>query len=351
MRTPVSIGVAGLGARGQALVLALDASPAAELRWIFDQSPQAMLSLKRRVHYARAGSSFEDLLADEGLDAIAIATPASTHCQLARRALDAGKHVLVENPLALTAEDARALVARAHAGSRRLMACHQLSYLPAARRLQELLAEGRLGEIYYLWVSRQGLGSRREEGVLWEAAAALALAVWLVGDEPIEASASGGAFATGGRPDVAFCHLRFATGIETELRLSRLEARETRQLAVVGSRGMAVLDELDAERPLTLYERGAGGEPADARDREALTGRGEIVCPRLVSGDSLRSQCDHFLALVRSGTDARVAAREAAVVVEVVQALERSLERRGTPEPVGAAGNPPVGVIRLPLRS
>jgi predicted dehydrogenase len=335
VRTPVSVGVAGLGERGEGLARTFDQLGAADLRWLYDVSRQPLLRLRRHLRQAQAAASYDEMLADESLDAIAIATPPGEHTQLVRRALDAGKHVFVESPLALTGADAHALAARAAAGNRQLFASRPLVFLPAAAALREAVARGRLGEIYYVWVNRQCLGPRPvEDDVIWrEGAAAVALLLWLVGDEPIEVSAAGGAYSGADAPEVAFCQLRFATGIEAELRLSRLEARETRQLGVVGSAGMAVLDELDLERPLSLY------------------GRGDMVCPRLPRVDPLQPQCEHFLAAVRSPSGERPAHFDETVVVEALEALQRSIGRGGLREQVGAPGEPPEGVIRLPLRA
>jgi predicted dehydrogenase len=363
MRTPVSVAVAGLGSRGEGLVRAFDQLPAAELRWIFDQSRRPALRIKRQVPNAGVAASFDDLLADEALDAIAIATPAASRFQLAHRALEAGKHVLVESPLALRSDDAERLTARAGAGNLRLMAGHELPFHPGARRLRELVAGGRLGEVFYVCADRQGLGAHREEGVLWSVGAqAVALVLWLVGDEPIEASARGGAYG-GAAPDVAFCHLRFATGIEAELRLSCIEPRETRALTVVTSRGMGILDELDAERALTLYERGSGDGSADALAAESE--RGDIVSPRLPTADTVLARCEHFVTAVRSPGDDQDASGEGPAVVAVLQALQRSLDQGGAGVPVGLRSPPPVapdapagapsgtpaGVIRFPRRS
>ena len=364
MRTPVSVAVAGLGSRGQDLAQAFDQLPAADLRWIFDQSRHPALRIKRRVPHAGVAASFDDLLADEGLDAIAIATPAANRFQLARRALDAGKHVLVDSPAALRADDAELLATRAAAAKLRLMAGHELPFHPAARRLKELVANGRLGEVYYLHVDRQGLQARPEEGIVWSAGAeAVSAVLWLLGDEPIEAAARGGAYGAVGASDVAFCHLRFATGIEAEIRLSILEPRESRKLTVVASHGMGILDELDAERSLTLYTRSAHEDLSE--DGGTAAERGDIVCPRLPVADTVLARCEHFVTAVRSPAGPQEVAADGPVVVAALQALQRSLDRGGTSEPVGVpaesgvapiarsgvASGAPAGVVQLPLRS
>jgi predicted dehydrogenase len=331
MRTPVSLGVVGLGERGATLVQAFDQLAAAELRWLYDQSPDATMRAWRRVSYARVAGGFEDMLSDETLDAVAIATPPPARAGLARRALEAGKHVLVEPPLALEADEADDLVAMAESGNRRLVATHATQFHPAACRLRELLAGGDLGQVHYLYGSGRRLPPAADGSVIWSAGAeAVSTLLWALGDEPVEAFARGGPCSGAEGADVAFCHLRFATGIEAELRLSTVEPQAARRLTAVGSRATACFDALDPARPLTVHE-------VD----------GDVVSPRLPAADPERDRCEAFLAAVFApGT-----ARTGAAVVAALEALQRSLERGGTREAIGTPGAPIAGVIRLPIRS
>jgi predicted dehydrogenase len=191
MRTPLSLGVVGLGGRGATLVRAFDELASAEVRWLYDHSPAAVMRTWRRVSYARVAGGFEDMLEDETLDAVVIATPPPTRAALARRALAAGKHVLVEPPLALEAPEAEDLVCLAESGDRRLVASHATQFHPAARRLAALIAGGGLGQVHYLYGSHEGFG-RGEETVLWgPGAEAVSTLLWVLGDEPVEALARG----------------------------------------------------------------------------------------------------------------------------------------------------------------
>jgi predicted dehydrogenase len=346
MRTPVSLGVVGLGSRGSDLVRAFDQLASAEVRWLFDQSPVAVMRAWRRVSYTRVAGRLEDLLEDETLDAVVIATPPPTRCELAARALAAGKHVLIEPPVALEAEEAEDLACRAESADRRLVTGHALHFHPAAQRLKQLLAEGRLGQIHYLYGSHQGLGRSGGETVLWGAGAeAVSTLLWALDDEPVEALARGGPCSGADGADVAFCHLRFATGIEAELRLSCVEPAPARQLTAVGSRGMARFDALDAARPLTVHETGT--------DADGAACPGDVVSPWLAAADPVRDHCEHFLAAVSAPSTAtgKPGPTHPAAVVAVLEALQRSLERSGTREAIGAPGAPIAGVIRLPIRS
>jgi predicted dehydrogenase len=352
MRTPVCVGVIGLGPWGEAVAHTLDDLTGADLRWICDERPEAATRLERHAPHVRVTTRPDTLLGDDDLDAVVLAMPAPVRADLVRRALDAGKHVLVQPPLAWRGDVADALLRAADQRGRRLMAGQLAPFRPGARRLKELIEAGRLGDLYYLYASRH-----RDDvtfggaGVVWDLGAeAVATLVWLVGDEPIEVAARGGCFTGGAGADVALCHLRFATGIEGQIRLSRLEAHESGRLTAVGSEAMAVFDELDRVRPLTLYQRAGGHGEAAAP--------GDIVAPRVPAHEPLAIQCEHFLAAIRSPADPWADGREAASVVAVLEALERSLDSGGFPAPVGATPAWPAGpagegarVIPLPIRS
>jgi predicted dehydrogenase len=337
VRTPVTVGVIGLGAWGPNLVRVFDELPGADLRWICDSSSAAVLRAKAHVRAARATASVDELLADESLDAVVVATPPSTHYPLARRAVDAGKHVLVETPLALRGEDADALVHLAEASGRHVMAGHVLLFDPAVRRLKELVDHGRLGELYYLTSQRLGpLRVPREENALWDLGAHdVSALLYLVGDEPIEVRAHADEYGQPGLADVILAALTFATGIRAHIHLSWLEARRTRRITAVGSERTAILDNAESERRLTLWER----DPL-----------ADVISPGLAAVEPLRVECEHFLAAVRSGAEAVAGVREAAAVVNVLEALQRSLERDGAPEAVGAT-QPTPGVLPFPART
>jgi predicted dehydrogenase len=352
VRSQVSIGVVGGDAAGRTLARTFEGLQSAELTWICGDGRGAPPPLAWSPQSARSTARFDDLLEDEGLDAVVIATAPAPREHLVRRALDAGKHVLVEPPLAFGGETAEQLVGLAQSGNRRLMTSSVLCFHPALRRLKELIATGRLGELYYLHASWLDLSPRPgDESVVWSGGAEIAATVlWILGDEPVDVVARGGPCTSRDAADAAFCHLRFATGLEVELRLSRIEPRPARVVAAVGSRGMAVFDELERERPLTVHET--------AEDADGAVCRGDVVSPRLPGADPVRGQCEHFVSAVSSAGpavqpgDVFGDGRGGAGAVAVLEALQRSLERGGSREAIGAtaAADPPV-VVRLPLRS
>jgi UDP-2-acetamido-3-amino-2,3-dideoxy-glucuronate N-acetyltransferase len=343
MSALTGVGVVGLGTRGPALVGAFERVAAAEVRWIYDESPGRVRRIAPSVPHARCAARVEELLRDETLDAIAIATPAATRGELARRALEAGKHVLVEAPVTLESADADDLVQLAGRVNRRLVVAGPLCFHPGAVRLKELIASRRLGDMYYLYGSRLDLRqSNDDESVLWgPGAEALSLLLWLVPEEARDVVARGGPCASAEAADVAFCHVRFMSGLEAELRISTLEPRRTLQLTAVGSRGMAVFDELDAERALTVHETDW--------DEDGTASPGDSLMPRLPAPDPVLALCEHFVETLAS--PGRHDGDAAAALVAVLDALQRSLERGGSRERVAALPAPAAGVIRLPVRS
>jgi predicted dehydrogenase len=352
VRTPVTVGVVGLGDWGPRLVRIFDELPTAELRWLCDESPAALLRLQPRFPAARTTVDIEDLLADEELDAVVIATPAATHHRLARRAIDAEKHVLVETPLTLSGAHSQDLVDRAERLGRRLMGGHVLLFHPAIRRLKELIDGGALGDIYYLRGSRLGLGKPRlDVGVVGDLGPHdVAAVLYLLGDEPVEVTARGGLYGEVGVVDAAFCTLVFATGIQAHLQFSWLEPQRTRRLSVIGSERMAVFDDLERERKLTLCERLPARRENEVLGHGVGVGPGDLVSLRLPDDEPLRLECEHFLTAIRSSADMIAGARESASVVNVLEALQHSLDANGRPEPVGGDDGATT-VIQLPVPS
>jgi predicted dehydrogenase len=357
MSTPVHIGVIGLGGWGEALVRTLDELDASDLSWICDENVDTASAMTRHAPGARVATQPRTLFEDDTLDAVVLTAPPADP-ELVHRALDAGKHVLVQPPLAGRGEVADELVRHAARCNRRLMGGHVTRFHAGARKLKLLIQDGFLGDVYYVCASRGRLEpARSDAGILRGLGTeAISTLLWLVSDEPVEVSALGGRYAAldAVDVDVAFCHLRFATGIEAQIRLSRLEALETRQITAVGSRAMAVFDEVDRQRPLVLYkcgDRAAGEDPPGP----AEVAPGDAVAPHVPGERPLRSLCEHFLAATIRPAERWPGGREAAAVVAVLESLERSLARGGRPEPIGGTpvlpGGSPARVIRLPTRA
>jgi predicted dehydrogenase len=323
---PLRVGLVGLGYWGPNLARNLDDLPGIELAWICDRDEGALLRVEPRFPNARRTTTFEDLLTDESLDAVAIATPVVTHFELAREALVAGKHVFVEKPLALSSTLGEQLLALAEERGLVLMPGHLLLYHPGVGKLKELVSSGELGRFLYAYGNRQNLGQiRRDENALWSLGAHdLSVILHLVGEEPVEAWARGESFLNPGIEDVVFCFLRFPSGVVAHMHLSWLDPHKIRRMTVVGDRKMAVFDDMELERKVTVYDKG----PEQRADSwgEWQTRTGDISIPKVGNDEPLKLECEHFLALLRGEGDRLAAARDGLAVVRALEQLQASLE-------------------------
>jgi predicted dehydrogenase len=275
---------------------------------------------------ARATGAFEELLADPDLDAVVIATPVPTHADLARQALDAGKHVFVEKPLAQSVADAESVTAAAAASGRVLMVGHLLEYHPGLVRLKELVDSGELGEIHYIYGNRLNLGKlRADENALWSLGAHdVSVVLRLADEEPLEAHAFGESYMQGGIEDVVFCFLRFPSGVAAHLHLSWLDPHKERRFTVVGSRRMATFDDMALDQKLTVYDKGFD-QPYNSYG-EYIARSGDVWSPRIPNDEPLRLECSHFVECVREGRQPLSDAESGLRVVRVLEDLQRSLD-------------------------
>jgi predicted dehydrogenase len=323
----IRVGLAGLGYWGPNLARNFDDLPGAELAWLADVDAARLVRYGARFPQARTTTRFDDLLEDESVDAVVIATPVSTHADLARGALRAGKHVFVEKPLALSASEADELVAIAEERGLALMPGHLLLYHPGVRKLREIVESGELGRLLCVYGNRQNLGKiRRDENVLWSLGAHdLSVVLDLVGEEPAELWARGESFLNPGVEDIVFAYLRFPSGVVAHLHLSWLDPHKMRKITVVGDHKMAVFDDMELDRKVTIYDKGPQ-EPADTYG-EWLTRTGDIWSPKIANDEPLRLECEHFLALARGQADSARARENGVAVVRTLEELQRSLER------------------------
>jgi predicted dehydrogenase len=317
------VGVAGLGYWGPNL--ARNFEELGTLAALCDVSEERRSTFAARYPEARVTGEFDDLLSDDDLDAVVIATPVTTHYDLTRRALEAGKHVLVEKPPAMRAAEMDELVALAADLDRVLMPGHLLLYHPGVQKLKELIDAGELGEVLCVYGNRQNLGIvRTNENALWSLGVHdLSVILYLLDEEPSEAWAHGNSFLTPGVEDVVFCYLRFPSGKIAHMHLSWLDPHKMRKITVVGRDKMVVFDDMELERKITVYEKGPW-QPA-ANYGEWMTRSGDIHSPKIPNDEPLKLECQHFLALVRGEGDRRVVARDGLGVVRTLEQLQNSL--------------------------
>jgi predicted dehydrogenase len=310
------VGQVGLGYWGRNLARNFD--EVAELASLCDVAEALREEFARRYPGARVTGDFEEMISSDELDAVVIATPVPTHYPLARQALLAGKHVFVEKPPAMRAAEMEELVGLAEAAGLVLMPGHLLLYHPGVQKLKELVDDGELGEVLVVYGNRQNLGKiRRDENALWSLGVHdLSVILYLIQEEIVEAAAHGHAFLNEGVEDVVFCYLRFASGKIAHMHLSWLDPHKMRRLTVVGRDKMAVFDDMELDRKITVYDK-APEQPADSYG-EWRTRTGDIFSPKVSNAEPLKLECQHFLRLVQEGWDGR----EMRDGLEVVRALE-----------------------------
>jgi predicted dehydrogenase len=323
--TSPRVAVAGLGPWGSNL--ARNFHELAELAWLCDEDEGRLRAAAGRYPAARATAGFDEVLEAPDVDAVVVATPVPTHAALARRALAAGKHVFVEKPMALGGSEAEALVALAEERGLVLMPGHLLLYHPGVAQLKALVDGGELGDVLYVYGNRQNLGTiRRDENALWSLGVHdLSIILHLLGEEPAEVSARGESFLKDGVEDVVFCYLRFPSGTMAHMHLSWLDPHKMRRMTVVGTDKMAVFDDMELDRKVTVYDSAA--EQSLGTYGEWSTRTGDIYSPRVPNAEPLRLECSHFLGLLGGTGDPLLAAREGLAVVRALEQLQASLER------------------------
>jgi predicted dehydrogenase len=324
----------GLGYWGPNLARNFDRLAGADLAWLCDESGDALERFVRAFPGARSTSSLDDLLRDESLDAVVLATPVSTHADLAQRVLEAGKHCFVEKPLGQSVDEAERVVDAARSSERILMVGHLLEYHPGVEKLGELIQSGDLGAVRYIYSNRLNLGKlRRDENALWSLGAHdVSVILRLAAEEPYECRAVGESYVNPGVEDVVFCYLRFPSGLAAHLHLSWLDPHKERRFTVVGSQRMATFDDMALERKLSIYDKGFDENYSSYG--EYIARSGDIFSPHVPNEEPLRIECRHFLDCVRDGTEPRSGGESGLRVVRVLEALQRSLRESSRAAPV-----------------
>jgi predicted dehydrogenase len=296
------------------------------LRVICDSNESSLLAQATLYPQAQVTGSFGDVLGDPAVRAVVLATPAAMHYLQVKQALNAGKDVFVEKPLALRHAEGRELVELAAATGAILMVGHILEYHPAVALLKEIVDRGELGRVLYLYSNRLNLGKvRQEENILWSFAPHdISVICSLLGTEPIEVSACGGSYLQSGIADVTLTNLVFHGGVRAHIFVSWLHPYKEQRLVVVGDRKMAVFDDTAREGKLKIYDKGIewrAGLPLPRETAETTLFFEEM--------EPLRLECEHFLTCIRNRQQPLTDGLSALSVLKVLEGCQISLERDG----------------------
>lgn len=339
---PVRLAVVGLGYWGPNLARAVARTPGCELTWACDAAHANLDRYRIAYPTTRFTDSLVDVLEDGDVDGVIVATGAGSHHTLGMQVLEAGKHALIEKPLALSAADAQELVETAQEHDLQLMVGHLLRFHPGFEKVEQIIAAGELGRVLYLYSNRVNFGKvRTDENALWSLGPHdISLALALAGDLPQSVSARGACFLQPEIEDVVFAYLDFPSGIVAHLHLSWLDPHKRRALTVVGTERMVVFDDVDSERKVTIYEKTSLPKRFETWGEYQALSSGDITIPAIAAEEPLSREVRSFRDRIR-GEDVGVVAsgEEGLAVVRVLEALSASLATGGTPIPIERAGS------------
>jgi predicted dehydrogenase len=351
---PIGLLVVGYGYWGPNIVRNAVEHPEFRLMGLCELDEERAEQFRRRHPGVWIERDFEMALADPRIEAVAVATPPHTHHALVRRALEAGKHVLVEKPLARSAGEAADLIAVAEKRSQVLMPGHTFVYSPSVNKVRQLIRGDELGEIYFVTSSRMNLGLYQKDGVVLDLAPHdLSILLHWLGRPLVEVSASGRSVFQEGVHETAFLTLRFEGGAQANVQLSWLAPRKMRQMVVVGSRRMVQYADMAADDSVRIYDRGLdfGDPPANFGEYRLTYRTGDMVAPRIDAAEPLGLELSDFAAAIREGTTPVSNARLGLEIVLGIEALERSLQAQGAPMPVPGVDDVLAGqAVRAPAQ-
>ena len=298
----ITVAVVGAGNWGKNHIRTFVNLSSARLKYVYDTNGQRMAAAARTFPSVTISDDFETVLSDTEIEGVVIASSASSHYELGKRALLAGKDVLIEKPLTLDSRDALDLVETARKLGRILMVGHLLLYHPAVRKLKEIIDSGELGEIYYIYSQRLNLGTiRRDENVLWSLAPHdISVICYLLNEFPEKVSVHKGRFIQKGVEDVAFMQMVFSRGRIANVHVSWLDPHKVRKVTVVGSKKMVVFDDMESTEKIKIYDIGV--KEIDYQNYGESIGLrfGDIVIPRLSGGEPLRMEAEHFIECIEN---------------------------------------------------
>jgi predicted dehydrogenase len=336
------IAVIGAGHWGPNLIRNFHNHTTSEVAWVIDRDAARLKMVESRYPGVRTADDPAVAFADPEVDAVVISTPTVTHYDLAAAALAAGKHVLVEKPIAVRPEEADELCERAEQRGLVLMVGHVFLFNGAIRRVKEYLDQGQLGRLFYISMVRTNLGPiRMDVNAAWDLAAHdVAVANDWLGALPLHATAHGGSWINPGIEDAVFATLWYPDGVMVNLHVSWLSPRKVRDITVVGEKGMLTFDDMNLSEPLRLYDKQVteqrttpGFVDTFASFRTSIRD-GDIMIPRVGTPEPLKAECDHFLECIAGSVTPVSDGRTGAAAVRVLDAISRSLRNGGAKEAV-----------------
>jgi predicted dehydrogenase len=330
------IGVIGAGHWGPHLIRNFSDHLSSQVLWVGEMDEKRRKAVSERFPTVSVTDDFGDLLGDDRVDAVVVATPTSTHANIVSQALDAGKHVLVEKPITYGLDDAIHLCKLADSNERVLMVGHVFLFNPAFRAAKGYIDDGLLGDVKYLSMTRTNLGPvRTDVNAAWDLASHdISIANYWLDAMPTKVTATGGSWLNEGVEDVVFATLTYPNDVLVHIEASWLNPRKRRLISVVGAERMLTVDDMEMNEPIRIYDKGVlGAGDTDLVDTFAgfrsQVREGEVRIPFVAGGEPLKSECEEFLRRVAGGGDSISDGWDGAKIVAVLSAIDASIERGG----------------------
>lgn len=330
-----SIGVIGLGYWGPNLLRNFAENEAAQLRWICDLDEKRLGSMSRRYPMAQTTTDYRAVVNDPTLEAVAVVTPVATHFQIAKDLLRAGKHVLLEKPLAATVREAEELIDIAEQNKRSLMVDHTFVYTGAVRKMKEIVSSGELGELLYFDSVRINLGLfQRDINVLWDLAPHdLSIMDYLIDRQPEGLSAIGSCHIEKGIENIAYLILKFPDDFIAHFHFNWLAPVKIRHTLIAGSSKMVLYDDIEPTEKVRIYDKGVTANRVGDREADYQTlvsyRTGDVWAPKLDSTEALRYVVAEFLDSIREGRKSLTDGYAGLRVVRLLEAAQRSMKNGG----------------------
>jgi predicted dehydrogenase len=325
----VTVGLIGYGYWGPNLLRNYMESASATAKWVCDMNPDQLAKAAARYPSVQTTARAEDVFEDPEVDAVLIATPISTHHALVMKAIQAGKHVFVEKPMATSVAECDEMCAAADAANLVLMVGHTFVYSPPVRSVKRILDSGELGDVYFITCSRVNLGLHQKDvSVVWDLAPHdLSILEYWLGEEPVSVQAMGRSCINNGIPDVAFLNVRYATGIIAELQVSWLSPVKLRRTIIVGSKKMLMYDDTESVEKVKIFDQGVDYKDPETFGEFQLSYRtGDIRAPRIENTEPLCVEAAHFLECVQTGMRPMTDGQAGRSVVAALEAAQGSLD-------------------------
>lgn len=352
MNSALNIGVVGCGYWGPNLVRNFRALSGCRVRFVCDRDENRLRHMKSLYPEVETTTKLEDLLGCKSLDAVAVATPVGTHHALALAALQAGKHVFVEKPLARSVAECEDLIRESSRRGLTLMVGHTFLYSPVVRRIKEIVDRGDIGDIRYIASRRLNLGLYQKDiNVTWDLAPHdISIILYILEENPLSVNCRGSAHVTPGVEDVTLLNLEFRRQRSAQIHSSWLDPRKVREMTIVGSRRMIVYDDVTPHEKLRIFDTRVETPPHYDTFAEFQYSYhyGDVYAPYIKQEEPLKIECQHFLDCIRTGQEPLSNGRQALEMVRILEAASVSLKNQGAPVSL-SAGEEPVPVPTKPV--